>query len=110
MAESNLKLSPLRVLGLLGLAFCAFVAYQVEVAGPEEKAQAEAARLVAAQAAAKQKRVMVGMTQDEAIQAWGRPDKVNATTSANLIEEQWVYRKTDACLYFKNGRLTTIQN
>jgi hypothetical protein len=35
--------------------------------------------------------VVIGMSSDQAIAAWGRPDDVNRTTSAYGVSEQWVY-------------------
>lgn len=53
--------------------------------------------------------VSIGMTQAEALEsAWGKPSKVNRTTTANIVTEQWVY--PGGYLYFTNGKLTAIQN
>ncbi|MDH0562208.1 hypothetical protein [Acinetobacter courvalinii] len=55
----------------------------------------------------------VGMSTAQAEKStWGYPDKINKTTNATGITEQWVYRRGSASkyLYFKNGKLTTIQD
>jgi hypothetical protein len=38
---------------------------------------------------------------------WGKPERVNTTTTKNGEEEQWVYYS--GYLYFYNGKLTAIQ-
>lgn len=55
------------------------------------------------------KPVRIGMT-DEAVltEGWGRPDKINRTTTATGVSEQWVYGYK--YLYFEDGVLVTIQN
>lgn len=53
--------------------------------------------------------VLIGMTQQDAIDSsWGKPNKINRTTTSNGVREQWVYGGN--YLYFQNGILTTIQN
>lgn len=53
--------------------------------------------------------VYIGMTKDMAIEAWGKPTKVNTTTTAYGVHEQWVYGNSNY-LYFDDGKLTSIQN
>lgn len=64
------------------------------------------------QAQASQKKregVRLGMTDEEVLQSsWGKPQKINRTTTARGTREQWVYG--GSYLYFENGRLTAIQN
>ena len=58
----------------------------------------------------KSRGVTLGMTKDEVLaSSWGRPLRINRTTSAYGTYEQWVYRSGNY-LYFENGTLTTIQN
>ncbi|UTO20610.1 hypothetical protein NGC85_05880 [Acinetobacter sp. Z1] len=55
----------------------------------------------------------VGMTATQAEKTtWGYPDKINKSTSATGVSEQWVYRRGNSSkyLYFQNGKLTTIQD
>lgn len=75
----------------------AFNAEQVAKAKQQEKLQK------------KSQGVKIGMTQQDVLDSnWGRPKKVNRTTTANGVREQWVY--DGGYLYFSNGVLTTIQN
>jgi len=79
-------------------------------------AAAAVAKAVAGKQAdlAKRKRegVRIGMTKQEVYESsWGRPDKVNTTTTARAVREQWVYRnRGSGYLYFEDGVLTSIQN
>lgn len=57
----------------------------------------------------KKEGVRVGMSQDDVLASqWGKPIKINKTTNAYGVSEQWVYR--GGYLYFENGILNTIQN
>lgn len=51
----------------------------------------------------------IGMTKKEAELAWGKAESINKTINNNSVNEQWVYG-TGSYLYFKNGKLTDIQN
>ena len=54
--------------------------------------------------------VFIGMTSDEVLKSkWGEPRKINRTTTAYGVREQWVYEGYKY-LYFEDGILTTIQN
>lgn len=53
--------------------------------------------------------VAIGMTPQQAIAAWGKPMKINRTTTASTVREQWVYGGNNY-LYFDNGVLTSFQN
>lgn len=66
--------------------------------------------------AARPKAPVVGMSAADAMALpfpWGKPAKVNKTTTARGIQEQWVYTDIQGSpiryLYFVNGALTTIQ-
>jgi hypothetical protein len=51
----------------------------------------------------------IGMTQNEVRNtAWGSPDSVNKTTTANGVNEQWVYPRYKY-VYFEDGVVTSIQ-
>ncbi|MEO3355780.1 hypothetical protein [Acinetobacter haemolyticus] len=53
----------------------------------------------------------IGMTVAEAEKSrWGLPSKVNRTTTATGVNEQWVFRRSsgDKYLYFRGGKLTSI--
>lgn len=55
-----------------------------------------------------QGRVVIGMTKDQCIESWGHPSRINRTTTALTICEQWVYG--NRYLYFENSKLVTIQD
>lgn len=55
-----------------------------------------------------QGRVVIGMTKDQCIESWGHPTRINRTTTASRVSEQWVYSRR--YLYFENGVLVTIQD
>ncbi len=76
-------------------------AYRAKQAKAEKAAKAQAAR----------PGVRIGMTQDQVINGthWGKPSKVNRTTTRYGTSEQWVYGHGNY-LYFENGVLTSIQN
>ncbi len=58
----------------------------------------------------KRQGVSIGMTQARVLESsWGRPERINRTTSRYGVREQWVYRN-GGYLYFEDGVLTTIQN
>lgn len=64
----------------------------------------------AARSERKRRGVSLGMTPDEVLQsAWGKPERVNRTTTAHGVSEQWVYGGRNY-LYFDNGKLSAIQN
>jgi hypothetical protein len=57
----------------------------------------------------KKRGVSIGMSQtDVLLSSWGKPRKINTTTTSNASSEQWVYE--GGYLYFTDGVLTTIQN
>ena len=83
-----------------------------EVFAANRKALADEAAKVAKAAAAWKARggVRIGMTAEQVRKSnWGKPNKVNRTTSPNGLREQWVYDGSNY-LYFENGVLITIQN
>ena len=53
------------------------------------------------------KKVGLGMSTDDVIASWGKPDHVNTTLTAYGKTEQWIYG--DAYLYFDDGRLSAYQ-
>lgn len=54
-------------------------------------------------------KVKIGMTKEEVLSRWGKPQDVNRTITEYSTMEQWVYPNYNY-LYFENGILTTIQN
>lgn len=58
----------------------------------------------------KREGVRIGMSKQDALDSsWGKPERVNTTTTALGTREQWVYG-SGGYLYFVGGVLTTIQN
>jgi hypothetical protein len=53
------------------------------------------------------KKVGLGMSTDDVIASWGKPDQVNTTVTAYGKHEQWVYGST--YLYFEEGVLASYQ-
>lgn len=51
--------------------------------------------------------VIIGMTSEQCREAWGHPRRINRTTTAYGVSEQWVYGYR--YLYLDNGKLTAIQ-
>ncbi|MEO7888263.1 MAG: hypothetical protein ABIR76_16165 [Polaromonas sp.] len=76
-----------------------------------EQARQQAQFDAVAEQAIGRREILVGMTEDQAVRAWGRPTSINATVSTGGRTEQWVYR-TDAgtnFLYVYNGRVRSAQ-
>ena len=55
-----------------------------------------------------QRKIIIGMTKQQCIDAIGNPKRINRTITASTIYEQWVY--SGRYLYFENGKLVTIQD
>ena len=58
-------------------------------------------------------KVKRGMTKEQAIYSWGRPDDINSSTGSWGTHDQWVYNRGELStqyLYFENGILTSWQN
>lgn len=57
-------------------------------------------------------RIQIGMTQQQAVAGWGRPNDINRTTTRYGTHEQWVYGEYGerGYLYFEDGILTSFQN
>jgi len=58
----------------------------------------------------------IGMSPIEAVCAWSNPTRINKTTTANGVMEQWVFeyggavgRPTFNFLYFRDGYVVSIQ-
>lgn len=59
----------------------------------------------------KREGVALGMTQQQVLESnWGRPSRVNRTSTARGTHEQWVYSDGRGYLYFQDGILTAVQN
>lgn len=55
------------------------------------------------------RQIDIGMTKEQVIAGWGRPQSVNKMTTANGTRDQWVYN-IKTYVYFENGICTAIQN
>lgn len=53
--------------------------------------------------------IRIGMTKDEVLERWGKPEDINRTINAYSTSEQWVYPNYKY-VYFENGILVTIQD
>lgn len=56
-----------------------------------------------------QGKVKLGFTKKMCKEAWGEPSEINKSTGSWGVHEQWVYG-LGSYLYFKNGKLTSIDN
>ena len=56
--------------------------------------------------------VLIGMTADEVVRSWGRPARINRTSTGAGVSEQWVYpvgRVRSSLLYLDDGVLRSAQ-
>ncbi len=53
--------------------------------------------------------IYIGDTETIVLEAWGKPKDINRTTTAYGTSEQWVYG-LGCYVYFKNGKVTAIQD
>lgn len=60
-----------------------------------------------AEDAIRRRTVLFGMTERDAVRAWGRPIRVNTDIMEGRTTRQWVYRR--GYLYFTNGILDYVQ-
>lgn len=78
-------------------------------AARRDNEQSARRQLAAEKARKKREGVRIGMSQQDVLDSsWGLPQKVNRTTTARGVREQWVY--DGGYLYFEDGILTTVQN
>ncbi|MES2948645.1 MAG: hypothetical protein V4858_08895 [Pseudomonadota bacterium] len=76
----------------------------------EENAQAATrARASRMSAAILGRKIVIGMTADEARQSWGEPSKINASVGSYGRHEQWVYPGSQY-VYVQNGLVTGAQS
>lgn len=55
-------------------------------------------------------RLRPGMTKEQVLYSWGRPDDVYESGGPQAVQEQWVYKRLNdktQYVYFYNGRLTS---
>ncbi len=54
------------------------------------------------------RKVILGMTKEQVIASWGRPNDINRSVGSWGVHEQWVY--DNKYLYFEDGVLTSFQD
>jgi len=56
-------------------------------------------------------KIMLGMSSDQVLASWGRPDKIHRSVGRWGVHEQWIYGKTPYAyyLYFENDKLVSWQ-
>lgn len=53
-------------------------------------------------------KIMIGMTEEDLILSWGRPEKINKTVVSGIVSEQYVYN--NQYVYVENGKVTSFQS
>lgn len=79
----------------------------------KEEDEARLARSQAVNSAILNKRVIVGMTADEARRSWGAPTRINTSVGGYGRHEQWVYDRGNhrsQYIYMENGVVTSMQS
>lgn len=63
-------------------------------------------------AAIQKKKVFISMSAQAAKCSWGRPDRINRTTTAYGVREQWVYQYGSRrnYIYIESGQVEAVQN
>jgi hypothetical protein len=54
-------------------------------------------------------KIWIGMTDEMALESWGKPEKNNRSVGSWGVHEQWIYHN-DVYVYFENGILTSWQD
>ncbi len=57
----------------------------------------------------KQRKIKIGMTEQQALLSWGKPERVNKSVGSYGVHEQWVYGRGQY-VYMENGKLTSFQS
>lgn len=56
------------------------------------------------------RRIWIGMSEDQLVKSWGRPNDVNSTVGSWGSHEQWVYGDFGPYVYVENGTVTSWQD
>lgn len=60
------------------------------------------------------RKVAVGMTKEEVVRSWGRPDKINTSVGSYGRHEQWIYNRASIAdsqyVYLEDGVVRSIQS
>lgn len=57
----------------------------------------------------KQRKIKIGMSEQQALLSWGKPERVNKSVGSYGVHEQWVYGRGQY-VYMENGKLTSFQS
>jgi hypothetical protein len=58
----------------------------------------------------KERKIRLGMTREQVILSWGKPNNIHRTVGSWGVHEQWIYEKQGKYLYFENDILTSWQD
>ncbi len=63
-------------------------------------------------AAIRSKKLLLGMTPEQAVQSWGRPERINSSGGQNGSTDQWIYARQEGVyyIYFRDGELSSWQH
>lgn len=75
----------------------------------EQRAE-EARKKIEIKRAIRGRRVVVGMTSDQVISSWGRPERTSTSMESGFAMEHWIYpgRHSQRHVYFKNGEVVSF--
>ena len=55
--------------------------------------------------------IVIGMSAEQVVASWGRPNDINRSIYSSGVHEQWVYGELDASyVYLEDGVVTSLQN
>jgi hypothetical protein len=74
----------------------------------DQTAELAAAAAKTREAAIAAKQVLVGMTREEVTRAWGKPDRVDRSSSGAGVREQWAY-ENGSYVYFGSETVTSVE-
>ena len=57
----------------------------------------------------KQRKIKLGMSEQQLLLSWGKPERINKTVGSSGVHEQWVYG-LGQYVYMQNGKLTSFQS
>jgi hypothetical protein len=83
-------------------------AQRTERAEQKKAAREKANHVAEVEAAIAERRLLIGMTQEECTRSWGSPETIHITTTAAGQRSKWIYPW--ATIFIENGVLTEIDN
>jgi len=105
MKGTTILLSVVGVGALLVLGTCAVVSVAETMDRQETAAIAIHQKRVAEAIA--EKKVAVGMTTEEVVKAWGKPRKIDQTTTGQHSHENWFYDPASLVI-FMDGKVRSV--